>query len=188
MILLRFGRLADMAALGEASGSSETGTGESTRDQLFAMVMRRIDVLQAHRAGVLALLRWLHRNPMTALMLAAATRRSMAWLLEAAGLSSTGLRGGLRTKGLLAVWFYTVRAWERDESADLSATMAALDQALRRAGRAEKMMPCRGRRRADAEPTAPPSAPEAPPEPPAAAPDLPIATPPPPDEPPPSPA
>jgi hypothetical protein len=57
----------------------------------------------------------------------------MAWMLEGAGLSSTGLHGMLRTKGLTAVWLYTLRAWERDDSADLAGTMAALDRALARA-------------------------------------------------------
>jgi ubiquinone biosynthesis protein COQ9 len=145
-VLMRFGRLADMAALAEAAALLSSDPSESaTRDLLFGMIMRRIDVLQAHRAGVIALFRYLPTDPGTALLLASATRRSMAWLLEGAGISSSGLLGALRTKGLMAVWLWTVRAWQRDESADLSATMAALDEALRRAERAESMLPC-GRR------------------------------------------
>ena len=35
----------------------------------------------------------------------------------------------------MAVWLWTIRAWRSDESQDLSATMAALDAALRRAER-----------------------------------------------------
>jgi ubiquinone biosynthesis protein COQ9 len=142
-VLMRFGRIADMAALSEAAAPLPADAGENAmRDLLFGMMMRRIDVLQAHRAGVIALFRYLPTNPGTALLLASATRRSMAWLLEGAGISSSGLLGTLRTKGLLAVWLWTVRAWQRDESADLSATMAALDDALRRAERAESMLPC----------------------------------------------
>jgi hypothetical protein len=57
----------------------------------------------------------------------------MGWLLEAAGVSSTGLRGEMRKRGLALVWGYGVRAWVRDESADLAATMAAVDQALTQA-------------------------------------------------------
>jgi hypothetical protein len=128
-ILLRFGRLADEAAL---TGALTEG---SPRDRLFDVLMRRFDALQAHRAGVTALLRALPANPPLALLLAAATQTSMAWMLEACGISAGGLRGLLRTKGLTAVWLYTARAWERDESADLSATMAALDRALARAER-----------------------------------------------------
>lgn len=182
-ILMRFGRLADMAALAEAPADAGNTDG-SARDRLFDMVMRRIDVLQAHRDGVLALLRYLRTDPGTALLLTCATQRSMAWLLDGAGISTTGLGGALRTKGLLAVWLWTVRAWQGDESADLSATMAALDQALRRAEQAERMLPAR---RA----ASPAADPEATPEPPAAsdetavhsnAPDLPSTSPPPPPE------
>ncbi len=100
------------------------------------MLMRRIDVLQAHRDGLLALLRVLPTDPPLAILLALATRRSMRWLLEAAGVSARGLRGELRVRGLVAVWLWTLRAWRTDESADLSATMAALDHALRRAEQA----------------------------------------------------
>jgi hypothetical protein len=42
----------------------------------------------------------------------------------------------LRAAGLLAVWGYTVQAWQKDDSPDLSATMAALDRALSRAEQA----------------------------------------------------
>src|SRR5689334_17096807 len=52
-VLLRFGVLADQTAL---EGAATTGP---VRDRLFDMIMRRMDVLQAHRAGVIALLRGL---------------------------------------------------------------------------------------------------------------------------------
>jgi hypothetical protein len=128
-VLLRFGRAADAAAL------AETPPEGPVRDKLFDLLMRRFDALQAHRAGITALLRALPADPPTALLLACATRRSMRWMLEAAGVSTAGLRGELRVRGLVAVWLWTLRAWEQDESADLSGTMAALDAALRRADR-----------------------------------------------------
>jgi AcrR family transcriptional regulator len=129
-LLLAFGRQADEAALAEAPAD---GAG---RDRLFELLMRRFDTLQAHRAGVLALLRALPADPPAALLLSCATARSMRWMLQAAGIPTFGLRGELRTRGLCAIWVWVLRTWERDESADLSATMAALDTALRRAERA----------------------------------------------------
>ena len=129
-VLLRFGSLADQAAL--------DGIGEGPpRDLLFDIIMRRIDVLQAHRAGMIALLKALPFDPPAAMLLASSSLRSMGWLLQGAGIDSHGLKGRLRAKGLLAVWLWTVRAWQRDTSDDLSATMAALDQALDRAEQAE---------------------------------------------------
>jgi len=137
-VLLRFGRIADQAALAEIE------TAGSLRDRLFGLIMRRIDVLQEHRHGVLALFRALPADPPTALMLSCASERSMGWILEAAGLRVTSsIADQLRLKGLLAVWLWTVRAWRRDESADLSATMAALDVALTRADQAAKWLPSR---------------------------------------------
>jgi hypothetical protein len=129
-LLLRFGRLADQAALTDAPNEG------TVRDRLIGLLMRRIDILQAHRGGLLALLRALPADPPTALLLALATRRSMRWMLGAAGLPTAGLYGELRVKGLIAVWLWTIRAWQRDESEALDATMAALDSALGRAERA----------------------------------------------------
>ena len=138
-VLLRFGIMADQAAL--AAGSSEP----SPRERLFDMVMTRFDVLQRHRAGILQLLRAMRTDPSTSLLLYGATLRSMKWLLDGASIPSTGLVGGLRVHGLLALWLYALRAWETDESADLAATMAAVDRGLDRAIQAENMLPGRSR-------------------------------------------
>jgi AcrR family transcriptional regulator len=129
-LLLRFGRLADQAALADVPADG------APRDRLFDLLMRRMDMLQSHRAGVLALLRALPAEPPTALLLMLATRRSMRWMLGAAGIQADGLRGELRLKGLVAVWLWTLRAWRSDDSEDMSATMAALDVALQRADQA----------------------------------------------------
>jgi ubiquinone biosynthesis protein COQ9 len=128
-ILLRFGRLADQAALADAAAAGPV------RDRLFDLLMRRFDALQVNRAGVKALLRWMLTDPPTALMLARADMRSMRWMLQAAGVSAAGLRGELQAKGLLGIWLWAVRAWDRDESEDLSGTMAAVDIGLQRAER-----------------------------------------------------
>ncbi|MDR3522237.1 MAG: TetR family transcriptional regulator [Acidocella sp.] len=126
-ILKRFGQLADAHAL---DGALTEGP---VKDRLFDSVLRRFDFLQMHRAGVLALLRTLPLQPELAAWLATETLISMGWLLEGAGVSSAGIRGHFRKRGLLAVWAWGLRAWVRDETEDLSATMAAVDVALTRA-------------------------------------------------------
>ncbi len=126
-LLRRFGEMADQAAL---DGADTEGP---PRDRLFDLLMRRFDTLQAHRDGVLALLRALPSDPAMATVLACGTRRSMRWMLDAAGVPTHGLLGELRVRGLIAVWLWAARAWERDDSDDLTGTMAALDVALLRA-------------------------------------------------------
>jgi hypothetical protein len=126
-IVLDFGRLADAAALDDAM------TDGSVKDRLFDVLMRRVDFLQNHRAGVIALMRMAPFDPGLSLVLARATLQSMGWMLEAAEISARGGRGALRARGLVAVWAWTIRAWLQDDSDDLSMTMAALDAALTRA-------------------------------------------------------
>jgi ubiquinone biosynthesis protein COQ9 len=137
-ILLRFGQLADQFALTDVPGDGPV------RDRLFDLLMRRFDALNSHRDGVKALLRALPFDPRMALFLACSTRNSMRWMLQASGITATGLRGDLQAKGLMAVWLWGLRAWERDETADLSQTMAAVDTAL---GRAEWLAGMLGRAR-----------------------------------------
>jgi AcrR family transcriptional regulator len=126
MILLRFGALMDQAALADDAEGP-------VKDRLFDLLMSRFDTMQAHRAGVVAVMRALPFEPLLALALAHQTERSMRWMLQAAGAMVDGPRGELQVKGLVAVWLWTLRAWERDASEDMSGTMAALDTALQRA-------------------------------------------------------
>ncbi len=133
-VLLRLGMLADQSAL------VDDGSTGSVRERLFDLLMKRIDVLQQYRGGVVAVMRALPFDPALSVLLSASTLDSMGWIAAAANVETAGLAGRLRVKGLVAVWLQTVRAWSRDESEDLSATMAALDKALDRAEALARML------------------------------------------------
>jgi AcrR family transcriptional regulator len=102
----------------------------SPKDRLFDLLMRRFDVLNEHREAYAALAWELPRTPMEAGCLALQLRRSLANMLEAAGLSASGLRGAFRIEGLGALYACALRVWLKDETADLSKTMAELDKRL----------------------------------------------------------
>jgi AcrR family transcriptional regulator len=108
---------------------------ETARDRLFDVMMRRYDALKPHRAAWRAIARAAMRDPLLGLALAPAVRRSVGAMLEAAGLASDGLSGAVRQNGLMAIHAAVLRVFERDESADLSKTMAALDSRLKTAER-----------------------------------------------------
>jgi AcrR family transcriptional regulator len=108
---------------------------ETARDRLFDVMMRRYDALKPHRLAMRAIRRAGTRDPLLALALGPALRRSMAVMLEAASLPSEGLSGALRQNGLLAIHYAVSRVYDRDETADLSKTMAALDSRLKMAER-----------------------------------------------------
>ena len=120
---------------------------EPVRDRLFDLLMRRFDALKPHRKGVAAIARALARDPLTAGCLAAGpVRRSLEWTLSAARAGGSGPFAPLLVKGLGVVYLAGFRAFLKDESEDLSATMAALDKALNRAGAAVRWLPMGGRR------------------------------------------
>jgi len=129
-LLALHGRVMDQLVL----AGTVPGQGGTARDRVFDVLMRRLDAMQPHRAGILRLFEELRRDPLLALALLGALPRSMAWMLEAAEApAAPGAAGFARVNAVTAVWLYAVRAWSRDTGGDLGATMAALDRALDRA-------------------------------------------------------
>jgi AcrR family transcriptional regulator len=108
---------------------------ETARDRLFDAMMRRYDAQRPYRNALAAIRRAGARDPMLALAMAPALRRSMAAMLEAASVPSEGLGGALRQNGLLAIHYAVSRVYDKDETTDLSKTMAALDSRLKTAER-----------------------------------------------------
>jgi AcrR family transcriptional regulator len=126
-----------------AADGSERADG-SPRDRLFDTVMRRFDALQPWRAGIKAIVA-AGPDPLGALAFVASLQRSLAWMLEAAGIRSDGLAGRLRRAGLAVVYARAFRVWLEDDSADLGKTMAALDRGLAQAERWASALPGRDR-------------------------------------------
>ena len=130
-LLLLHGRVMDQAVM----EGTIPGQGGSARDRIFDVLMRRLDAMQPHRAGILRLLEDMRRDPLLALALAPHIGIAMRWMLEAAEVESKSCEARLLALGLSGVWLATIRAWVRDDSPDMGSTMAALDSALDRAER-----------------------------------------------------
>lgn len=111
----------------------------SAKDRLFDLLMRRFDVLNEHREAYAALAWELPRTPLEASCLLFQLRRSLANMLEVAGLSASGLRGAFRIEGLGAIYAAASRVFLKDDTADLSKTMAELDKRLSQAERCLNM-------------------------------------------------
>ncbi|MGA0393639.1 MAG: hypothetical protein ACO3MW_06205 [Rhodospirillales bacterium] len=122
------------------AGTNPADQGEAPRDRLFDVLMRRFDVLEPHKQAIANILRDMPGDPIAGICGLNRFGKSMAVMLDAAHLSSPGLMGILKTKGLSLVYLNTVRVWLRDETPDLSKTMAALDKNLQRADQAAAMI------------------------------------------------
>jgi AcrR family transcriptional regulator len=130
-LLLLHGRMMDQAVL----AGTIPGQGGSARDRIFDVLMRRLDAMQPHRSGILRLFEDMRGDPAIALALAPHIGIAMRWMLEAAEIEAKSCQARLLAMGLAGVWLATIRAWARDDSPDMGATMAALDSALDRAER-----------------------------------------------------
>lgn len=127
-ILRAFTRRIDEAALANPVEAAED---ERSRDRVFDLLMQRFDALRPYRGALDVLGRELPTDPAPALCTGARLLCSMAWMLEAAGIATGGLRGLVAVKLTAAVYLATMRVWLRDESPDMGPTMATLDRRLR---------------------------------------------------------
>src|SRR5438552_6324600 len=117
-----------------AGGEDDMGE-EPPRERLFDVLMRRLELLEPHKAAVRSLQRSAARNPGLALALNGLAVRSQQWMLTAADIGSAGPRGMLRAQGLQLLFAAVLRTWIDDQDRGLARTMAALDRALARGQR-----------------------------------------------------
>jgi AcrR family transcriptional regulator len=108
---------------------------EPARERLFDVLMRRLELLEPHRAAVRSLTRSATRNPAIGLALNSLAVRSQQWMLTAADIDTAGPRGMVRAQGMAFLFASVLRTWVDDEDPGHARTMAALDRALARGQR-----------------------------------------------------
>jgi AcrR family transcriptional regulator len=131
-ILCAFMRRIDEAVLANPPAAEE---GERPRDRLFDLIMRRFDALGPYKSALEVLRRELPFDPPAMLVAGSTLLRSVRWMHEAADIVTGGVRGQIAVKLTSAAYLTTMPVWQRDGTADLGQTMAALDARLRRVER-----------------------------------------------------
>lgn len=109
----------DRAAL-----TAEIAAGDDVHDRLFEATMARVEVMEPHRAALVAVAR------AEGAWLAPHFPRTARAILESAGLDSSGPKGAARIAALAAAWARIVQVWRDDEGA-LNRTMAEIDKLLK---------------------------------------------------------
>ena len=131
-VLSAFVRRTDLAVLEGQPAVDDEEPETSTHDRLFDVLMRRFEVLLPDRDALGVLCRDLPRDPVSLAAVIPQAHCSFGRMLEAAGVSTKGLRGLARIQALAAVWLATQRTWFSDDGEDMARTMAVLDRNLRR--------------------------------------------------------
>jgi hypothetical protein len=109
--------------------------GDSERDRLFDVLMRRFEAMAPYRAGVRSLARSVRRDPALGCAMAMLAERSAGWMMAAAEISGGPLIRRVKRTGAAMAFAEAMRAWLDDDDPGLGKTMAALDRALRRGER-----------------------------------------------------
>lgn len=128
-ILVAYGRQLDQKVLKNIGTMSKD---LPEKDRLFDVLMERFELLNDDRMALLSILNSLKEEPHDALISLPHIKHSMHWMLQAANVKTTGMRGIGKLCAITFVYLYTLRCWKKDTSADLSKTMATLDKALTR--------------------------------------------------------
>ncbi len=127
-VIAAFTTLVDDEMLRRAPRRAES---QSARDALFEVIMSRFDVLEPFKGALKSIAGSGLPEPQQIGRLLS----TQGWMLEAAGINSGGIDGGMRTAGLATIYASVFRVWLDDEDAGLAKTMAALDRRLRRGQR-----------------------------------------------------
>lgn len=130
-LLIGFGRFIDQR-LAEQVRQEDA----PLKERLFDILMQRFELLQPYRGGIKRLMDDMVQDPLNGLCLSVALacplHQAMQLVLELADVPANTMRAKLMASLLKLVYLKTLRMWKKDESLDLSQTMAALDRALAR--------------------------------------------------------
>ena len=91
------------------------------RERLLEILLVRFDVLAPYKNGVRELLRVTAQDPKMFVIAAKAIKISMRSSLETVGISTQGIKGIIKIKGLTAVFLLGMRAWCTEGNRDTTA-------------------------------------------------------------------
>lgn len=135
-VMLHLFTMIDEEVLKSIDISKET----SHKDALFEILMARFDAATPYKPIIKSFWQDWILAPEDAPGILCHGYSSMAWMLEAAGLSTRGFSRVLRIQGLTTLYLYTLKTWLEDESPDLGKTMVALDDGLGKLEKAAKVL------------------------------------------------
>ena len=111
----------------------------TTKDMLFEVIMARFDILQENRKAFLEIYKILKKNPQQLIKLLPTFLESMIITAELSKYKVNGLKGTIRLKGLMLIYFITFFQWMDEKDSSLEKTMTALDKNLDQAEKLSKL-------------------------------------------------
>lgn len=111
----------------------------STKDMLFEVLISRFDILQQNRKSFISIYNAIKNSPTRFIKLLPSFLESMIITAELSNYNINGIKGSLKLKGLMYVYFATFFEWLNDNTLSLEKTMIALDKNLDQAEKIKKI-------------------------------------------------
>jgi len=124
-------RIVDDAVL---AGMSDDLAGESVREQMFDLVMRRLDALAPYKEALRRIVPVIRRDPLTLAALNRGAVNSWRYMLASIGVATEDALGSIRIQGAVVLMARVSEVWLDDSEPEMSKTMARLDRELKIAG------------------------------------------------------
>jgi hypothetical protein len=108
---------------------------------LFEVLMALFDLLKNNRKSFIEIYKVLKKKPQYFITLLPSFLESMIVTAELSKFNVNGLKGSIKLKGLMLVYFTTFFQWLDDKSPSLEKTMTDLDKNLDQAEKFRKLLP-----------------------------------------------
>ena len=115
------------------TGTSVIVDQSSHKDMIFEVMMIRFDILQNYRKSIIRVFDAFKRKPQELLFLLPSFIESMVVITSMAKVPISGIKGNLKIKGLLVIYFLSFLVWTKDNCKSLEKTMNSLDNYQNRA-------------------------------------------------------
>ena len=115
--------------------SSKKIENSNSKDMIFEILMMRFDVLQDNRKAVLTIFKSFRNNPKELVYMLPKLLGSTEVMLSCVKISSKGVVGKIKIKGVLIIYLSAFLIWINDETESLEKTMTFLDNFLDQVGK-----------------------------------------------------
>ncbi len=119
---------------------SNTIENSSKKDMIFEVLMMRFDLLNQYRPQIIKIFNLLKKKPQYSIRVLPSFIDSMNKMLKKSKIETNGIKGNLKIKGLLVIYFSTFLTWINDESESLDKTMMKLDDNLEKSAKLIKLI------------------------------------------------
>ncbi len=125
-LLMNINRYVDHKLISEMQSLENS----STKDMLFEVLMARFEILQKNRKSFIKIYDNFKKKPQNFIKLLPSFLESIIVTAELSKYNVNGLKGAIRLKGLMLVYFVTFFKWMDDTTPALEKTMIELDKNL----------------------------------------------------------